>query len=164
MGKKEKMTKNEKLTLAISMIALLLTILQLLSSIPFISDIFYSAEVTGKRLDDKFSKGQYESTFLISNEGNKIADNLMVNLTISAKSTFTILPNVFYEIESHKNGEPLKDIIIKCPHFLPKENIYILVNTDSTDYYKIKNGNETITIPMLGIIKHDDGFGVTEKQ
>lgn len=158
------MTKNEKLTLVISSIALLLTILQLLLSIPFVSNLFYSAEVVGKRLDDKYSKGQYETTFLIKNEGNKNADNLLVNLTVSTKSKLTIVPNVFYEIEAHQNGEPLRDIIIKTSHFLPKENIYIIVNTDSTDFYKFKTGDETMKIPMLGIIKYDDGFGNIVKQ
>ncbi|MDP4208266.1 MAG: hypothetical protein Q8928_05575 [Bacteroidota bacterium] len=164
MGKSEKMTKIEKLTLVISSIALILTSIQLLFSIPFVSNLFYSAKIIGARIDDKYSNREYETTFLIKNEGNKNADNLMVNLTIPKESKLTIVPNVLYEIEAHKNGEPLKDIIIKCPHFLPKENIYIIVNTDSSNYYKFKNENDTIRFPMLGIIKYDDGFGKTERQ
>ena len=58
----------------------------------------------------------------------------------------------------------MRYIIIKASHFLPKENIHIIVNTDSTDYYKFKAGDETMKIPMLGIIKFDDGFGKIVKQ
>ena len=63
MEKRKKMTKNEKLTLVISSVALLLTIIQLLSSVPFVSNLFYSAKIIGKRLDDRHLNGKYETSF-----------------------------------------------------------------------------------------------------
>ncbi len=83
----------------------------------------------------------------------------MVNMTISKKSKVQIIPNTLYEIKERKNGEPLQDIIVKATHFIPNENILIIVYTDSSSFYKMKADNDSIVIPMLGIIKHDDGFG-----
>lgn len=159
MATKEKLSKNERFTLIIASIALLLTLLQFIFSIPCVSNLLYSPNIIGERLDDKCSNRIFESTFLIKNSGNKIANNLMVNMTISKKSKVQIIPNTLYEIKERKNGEPLQDIIVKATHFIPNENILIIVYTDSSSFYKMKADNDSIVIPMLGIIKHDDGFG-----
>lgn len=165
---KPKLTKNEKLTLGISILALLLTLWQLVFSSPMFSKFFYSPEVLGTEERTISKKGTFVSTYKVCNVGNKPAENLLISVSCFAKDYITIIPTLDYDVQHKKNGEPLKDIMIKANTFLPKDQIIIVVDSDSSDINsferQMRAQNATNwKIPSLSVIKYSEGFGKIQR-
>lgn len=164
--RKNKLTRNELITIVISSLALLISIGQLLFSYPLFSKYFYGSKIIGTEFPIKNESKKCISTFQITNEGNKTADDITISLTCFKDDNVTIMPQLDFDVEYRDNGAPLKDIVIKNRKFVPHDFIIVMIASDSTSYYEsiaeLKNQmieNDKFRIPFLSIIKYADGFG-----
>ncbi|KFF18827.1 hypothetical protein [Flavobacterium hydatis] len=151
------LTRNEKITLRISLTALILSLLQFGFSIPIISQYFYSPEIVAFQPKSGVLNDKFISVFYVKNKGNKAAENLFINFKCAKNDSITTLPKLDIEMKSEKDGEPLKNVSIQIKRLLPNEQIIFLVQIDSTTI-KI-NSTSDIRFPFIETIKDDDGFG-----
>jgi hypothetical protein len=152
-----KLTRNEKITLRLSVTALIISVLQFGFSIPIISQYFYSSEIVAFQPKNEVLNDKFIRVFYVKNEGNKAAENLFINFKCVKNDSITTLPKLDIEMKSEKDGEPLKNVSIHVKRLLPNEQIIFLVQTDSTTI-KI-NSTSNIRFPFIETIKDDDGFG-----
>jgi len=156
MAKSKKMSNNEKVTIGISSLALLLTLIQLVFSTPYFSDRIYHADVIGRIEKSGYKEGKLNSIYTIKNEGNKSSETLAISFTCFKDDKITTAPNLNIIVEEKENGPALKDIIIKTESFLPGDYIFVMISTDSLKHSKDSMSN---IVPFLGQIKSKDGFG-----
>lgn len=147
-------TKNETLTLIISSLALLFSLVQLLFTVPFFANKIYAPNIVCKLDSREFKTGNFFMTYLLKNEGNKTAENVIIGFTCF-KHNYIISPGVNFTVEEKENGVPLKDIIIKTESFAPGEHAYIIIYGDSATYQKEELKEY---IPFFQQIKYKDGF------
>lgn len=154
--KNQKLSRNEKLTLVFSSIAIFFTLIQLIFSVPIFSDYFYHPDIIGSLDKKEYDKGKIRFIYKVENRGNKTAENLILNFTCYKADSVTVAPNLNLDIKYKDNGVPLKDVIIKTETFVPGDYLFILVEMDSVKYQKSDFKN---IIPFIGQIKYKDGFG-----
>jgi hypothetical protein len=107
-----KLTKNEKITLRISIAALSISLLQFIFSIPLISEYFYSPDIIGLPSKNEILNDKSITVFYIKNEGNRAAENLLISFKCGKNDSIIPLPKLDLEFRTEKNGEPLKDVYI----------------------------------------------------
>ncbi|MGE8342532.1 MAG: hypothetical protein ACN6OI_15990 [Flavobacterium sp.] len=159
-NKKQKLTPNEKLTLVFSSIAIFLALIQLIFSVPIFSDYVYSPNIIGKLDKREYDNGKIRFIYKVENNGNKTAENLILNFSCFKNDSVTVMPNLNLKITKRANGIPLKDIIIETDSFVSGDCLFIIVETDSIKYNK---SDFKDIFPFIGQIKYKDGFGKTIK-
>jgi hypothetical protein len=165
LAQKEKLTRNEKLTLIIASIALIGSLCQLFLSSQLFIDWFVKPDIYASAKSYYVDKGDVISTFEIKNKGNKTAEDVIISLSVFKNDFFTIYPISILDTSERKNGEPLKDLIIKTSRFVPNDFIFIQVTTDTSTFFNAQRQliNQNIRpsafiIPNLNFVKYRDGM------
>ncbi len=164
-NQRNKLTRNEKLTLALASAALLISLGQIIFTSQFFTDLFIKPKIYASAKNYSVENGKVISTFEIKNKGNKTAEDLIVSMTCFKNDTYTIYPINILDTSEQKNGEPLKDIIIKSGAFVPNDFIFIQIVTDTATFNSAKKQliNQKIRpsafiIPNLNFVKFKNGI------
>lgn len=147
------MTKNEKTTILISSLALLISILHFLFTIPSIFSVFYSADVIGKNVYTNTEGKIIQNTFQITNSGNIAAEELEIKLVCRIEDSVEIIYSSNKNV-TYSKFDGAKHALLKISHFVPNENIHIIVFSDESI-----NKLNFFTKPNIVSIKHSKGLG-----
>jgi hypothetical protein len=150
IDQKIKLTKNEKLTLVLSSFAILISLGQLFCTSPFFSDFLIKPDIYVDPKEYEFKDGNIISTFRIVNKGNKTAEDLIISLGCFQNDTVNVIPLSILDTTEKKVKKPYKKIIIKASRFVPNDNIYIRVITDTATFY-----NNQPYVDRLEAINHE---------
>jgi hypothetical protein len=169
---KKGMTKNERLSIIIASLALLVSLTQLLLSIPFIINKIYRPEIKVKVHPSILKKDKYLFLFEIVNSGNKSADGLITTFLCYKNDSVNYSPRSGYEIGfKASQNNLLKEVDLKAGHFLPGAEITVSIFCDTTNINNFtslmgfsKNTTmKEIAPPYVDEIKYNDGFGTVEQ-
>jgi len=165
-----RLTKNERLTLILSVSAILVSVGQLIFNSQFFTDIFIKPQLYASAKDYNVKDERMISIFRVENKGNKTAEDLTISFTCYKDDSYTIVPGNIFEVTEKQNGVPLKDVIIKSPSFVPNDLILIVVETDTINFNRLnkqlasqKVSPNNFMIPNLNFVKYKDKFASIDR-
>ncbi len=170
LHKSIKKQKKSNLPLILSISALLISLGQLIFTIPIVLRYFERVEIQAFELGiaKPIEKNYLQSSFLISNNGRNTAKNVEMHLRILKDDNVLFIPEVFKLSKNDNKAGIAKNQIYKCDELVPGENVRVYVYSDFSSYLKI-NSIDTLfydkTIkkpnfkygPHLKILKHSLG-------
>ena len=180
--------RKENITLAIALIALLISLLQFIFTSPFFID-FYNR--TGFSVVEKLPflrEKNITLNYQISNSSDKTVKDIEIVIQVLKSDYIQILPFQNSVISEKENGPHFKYVTIKINTLVKNESLFLLIdtNSDSLKYYNsdfidratiLKNENDsgikwdTINIrnskyllfPSVVYAKHENGESNIER-
>ena len=139
MGKKKLKKRKKKKTnysLVLSIIAIVISLGQLIFTMPFVIKQFEEVEMLAIELGmAKHPNEKYlESSFVILNTGKNTAKDVEFHLRTFNGDKIMIVPDVFELIKSSDKTAPVLNSIYRCKQVVPQEKIMIYVMTDFKKY------------------------------
>ena len=142
MGK-EKSKKGRKhkvnISLFLSIVAILVSMGQLIFDNPYFLKNFNKVELTATELgiSKEPASDKIESSFIVENIGRNTAQDVEIQLRVLKDSKVIIMPNTFTLENPSVPETPVKNLIYKCDAVVPGEKIRIYVLSDFEDYLNI---------------------------
>ena len=172
-SQKHKLTKNEQLTLTMSILALVVSVTQLVFSLPFILNKIYKPNVVVKVFKPFEKNSKIISNFQIINNGNKFAEGLVTSFLCNLNDSILYSPQGGYEMSRKISAAgTMKEITLKADHFIPEAEVSVTIYSDTLDIRKIaiemniKSTNliKTLSPPYVSQIRYNDGSGKIEAE
>lgn len=150
---KKRLSKNELITLYISIIALLISVGQF-----FLNNQFF----TDKLIRPQLIIYKSEMVYSITNKGNKIANNLNINFFSSLNDKIVIGDSIALKpiITKRTLTCEMEAINIKIEKLLPKQTVIVVFNTNKNDNAQKKHNG--LKLPYALSIYSDEGYGKFE--
>ena len=147
MKKKKKKSKSKSrktkinISLVLSIIAILISLVQLVFDNPYFSKFINKIEISASELGIAKHKNEdyLKSSFLIRNNGKNTAKNVELHLRILRDDNVTIEPELFFLKKDDNKGGIAKNLIYKCDELVPGEIVRIDVYSDYSNYLKINS-------------------------
>jgi len=143
--KKKSKKKSEKtkvnISLVLSIVAILISLGQLIFDNPYFLKFVNKVEISASELGVSKHKDEdyLKSTFLIRNKGKNTAKNVELHLRILKDDNVMIEPKVFFRKTNDNNGGIAKNLIYECDELVPGEIVRIDVYSDYSNYLKINS-------------------------
>ena len=133
--------KKTNLPLILSVLAILISLGQLIFTIPIVLRYFDRVEIqaTELGLSKPTDKNYIQSSFLIRNNGKNTAENVELHLRILKGDNVLFIPEVFRLSKDDKKNGIAKNLIYKCDELVPGENVRIYVYSDFDNYLRINS-------------------------
>jgi hypothetical protein len=165
------MQSNTKVPIIISIIALVVSVVNIALTSPIIIDIYTKPKLSVTEVNREIDGNTFHTMFVAKNEGSGTARN--VELVINAHAKDIIQPRQGFtgEISEKDNGPSFKTVTFKAT-FLPAEDFISFIITGSKDSlisdskaYNIKDHSPSnLTIPSVVSIKSEKGIGKIHHQ
>ena len=126
--------KKINLPLYLSVIAILISLGQLIFTIPVVLKYFEKVELKvieyelAKKKDDDFVR----TSFLIVNTGKNTARNVELHLRLLKDDKILFVPEVFNLVKDDTKGGIAKNIIYECDEIVPGEKVRFFVFSKSS--------------------------------
>lgn len=173
MAKKKKKNKDKNklnISLILSIVAILISLSQVIFENPFFQRYFNSPELNVYEIG--FAKepngNRMRTSFGIENNGKNTATNVEIQLRVLKNDFVQFIPNTFELIKDDRKDIPIRNLIYKNKEMVPNEKVMILVSSNFNDFLDI-NRIDTLTFekaiakpefqfgPYLQYVKHSKG-------
>ncbi len=140
-GKKKSQKLRVNISLWLSIIAILISLGQLIFDNPFFLKHFNQVEINATELDvsKSIDGDKIKSSFLIENIGKNTAKNVEIRLRVLEKSSVIITPDIFELVNPEEPLTPARNLLYRCDELVPGDKIKLLVFSDFSDYLKINS-------------------------
>jgi len=152
MAKKKKKKKQNKgnsdsrrkknksyLPLILSTLAILISLGQLIFTIPVVLRYFEKVEIKAIEFGIGLTQATniLETSFLIENIGDNTAKNVELELRVLKDSRVTFVPNIFELTSPNVPKTPAQTLFYELDELVPGEKVKLYVHCDFTDYLEI---------------------------
>lgn len=168
--------KKSNLPLILSILAILISLGQLIFTVPVVLKYFDKVELKAVEFDiEKPIDGDYVRTsFMIINTGDNTAKNVELHLRVLKNDKILFVPEVFSLSKDDRKGGIARNLIFKCEELVPGEKVRFFVHSDFTEYLKTNSidtlyYNQSVNRPELSygpsitVLKHSLGKVLLER-
>ncbi len=171
-----KKEKKSNLPLVLSILAILISLGQLIFTVPVVLKYFDKVELKAvefdieKPIDDDYVR----TSFMIINTGDNTAENVELHLRVLKNDKILFVPEVFNLTKDDTKGGIARNLIFKCEELVPGEKVRFFVHSDFSEYLKTNSidtlyFNKPVTRPELSygpyitVLKHSLGKVLLER-
>ncbi len=171
-----KKEKKSNLPLVLSILAILISLGQLIFTVPVVLKYFDKVELKAvefdieKPIDDDYVR----TSFVIINTGDNTAENVELHLRVLKNDKILFVPEVFNLTKDDTKGGIARNLIFKCEELVPGEKVRFFVHSDFSEYLKTNSidtlyFNKPVTRPELSygpyitVLKHSLGKVLLER-
>lgn len=159
-----KKNKNTKSNNKLAIIAIIISVLQLLFTSPLLIDYFFAGKLTvSKFKTDKFEK-VVNHTFVIRNEGNKVVTNIEIEIQKLEGSKILLIgetkgikidePKPLYKLSNNIKSEK---VFLTIARLVSKDYIAVTIQQPIKLYNSFNNITKKVSFPRINNAISDQG-------
>ncbi len=164
------MPTADKVALATSIAALLLSAVNVVLTSPVLIDMYAKPRLTASEDRRQIEGDNFKTSFIVANDGFNGARGVEVILSAHAKDVIQVSPSVSATVEEQQNGTAVKTVRIKLKYLAPDELFSITV-TGAKKRLMEDAGNSdeskapvALPIPAILNLRSEKGLGTFSNQ
>ena len=160
------MRRGEKIAIGVSVIALLVSVINIILTSPVIIDLYSKPDISVMETNRELAGDTFRTMFIVNNEGSSTANNVELVLNAHAKDIVQTIQGFTGEMMEKPNGPSFKTVTLKVNYLPPNDSFVVLLTgskeslVSTADAYNMKDGSPSnLTIPNAVSIRSERTIG-----